>query len=68
METNDNRINTQSICDKLINIEITLQHGDILEYGKVKGKGLAPDGSIIGTYNDNPILNTLYYDVKFPDG
>ena len=25
-------------------------------------------GEIRGTYNENPILNTLVYDVEFPDG
>ena len=40
----------------------------MLEHGKVKGRSLVPDGSIIGIYNDNPILNTPCYDVKFSDG
>ena len=26
------------------------------------------DGNIVGTYDDNPILNTIVYDVEFPDG
>ena len=26
------------------------------------------DGNIIGTFDTNPNLNTLIYDVKFPDG
>ena len=67
VQINDNRVNTQPVYNKLINIEVTLQRRDILECGKIKGRSLVPDGSIIGTYNDNLILNTLYYDVEFPD-
>ena len=29
---------------------------------------LDEDGKLVGTYSDNPILNTLMYDVDFPDG
>ena len=35
--------------------------------GKVKKRSLASDGSIIGYYNNNLVLNTLTYDIKFPD-
>ncbi len=36
--------------------------------GKVKRRALGPDGHTVGTYNDNPILNLIVYEVKFPDG
>ena len=49
-------------------MNITSQHGDMLECRKVKGRSLAPDRSIISIYNNNLILNTLYYDVEFTDG
>ena len=26
------------------------------------------NGEVVGTYNENPILNTRVYDVEFPDG
>ncbi len=26
------------------------------------------NGCMIGTYNDNPLLNTMVYDCEFPDG
>ena len=29
---------------------------------------LYKDGKLVGTYSDNPMLNTLMYDVEFPDG
>ena len=35
---------------------------------KVIGHSKSEDGSTVGTYDDNPMLNTLVYDVEFPDG
>ena len=35
---------------------------------KVIGRSKDADGNIIGNYNDNPFLNTMIYDVEFPDG
>ena len=35
---------------------------------RVIGRLVDPEGCTVGTYNDNPILNTLVYDVSFPDG
>ena len=28
---------------------------------------MGPDGKVTGTYDDNPILNTVLYEVEFPD-
>ena len=35
---------------------------------KVLGRTLDKQGRVIGNPNDNPLLNTLMYDVEFPDG
>ena len=35
---------------------------------KVIGRAKDSDGAIIGSYDDNPFLNTLVYNVQFPDG
>ena len=36
------------------------------------GKGLqrtiGPDGQVTGTYDNNPYLNSIIYDLEFPDG
>ena len=32
------------------------------------GRAKDSNGEIIGTYNENPFLNTIVYDVEFPDG
>ena len=52
----------------MINVEIHVQNGDTLEKGKVIGRSIGPDGTITGQYDDNPILNSVIYDVEFPDG
>ena len=36
--------------------------------GKVIHRVVDEHGNIIGTYNDNPILNSHLYEVEFPDG
>ena len=36
--------------------------------GKVARRSLDADGRMTGTYHDNPFLNTIIYDVEFPDG
>ena len=61
-------IHQQPLYDKLISAEVCLPCGDGLHMAKVIGRSVDPDGNIIGTYNDDPILNTLVYDVEFPDG
>ena len=36
--------------------------------GKVKGRTLSPDGSTDGIYHEDPRLNSMIYDVEFPNG
>jgi hypothetical protein len=36
--------------------------------GKVMQHALGPDGKTAGTYDDNPMLNWIVYEVEFPDG
>ena len=65
---NNKEVNHQPYYDSLIHGKVTLQLDHMIQCGKVKGRTLSPDGSIIGIYNDNPLLNTLTYDVEFEDG
>ena len=39
-----------------------------MQTGKVIGRSLNHEGAIDGSYDDNPMLNSLLYDVEFPDG
>ena len=57
-----------SAYDKIINAEVLLQHGDSVQYAKVLQRSLGPDGITVGKYDDNPGLNSIIYDVEFPDG
>ena len=61
-------INQQPAYDKLIHMELMLPQGDRLVPAKVIGRTIDPTGRTVGTYNDNPIINTCVYDVEFPDG
>ena len=36
--------------------------------GKVKGRTLGPDGRTDDIYHEDPRLNSMIYDVEFPDG
>ena len=62
------RLNQQPAYDKLIHVEIAFQ----IEYnnvaGKDKGRTLGPDGRTDGIYHGDPRLNSMIYDVEFPDG
>ena len=61
-------LNQQPMWDNMINAEIILQQGDKLQLGKVKRRSIDDSGKTIGTYSDNPIMNSIVYEVEFPDG
>jgi len=62
-------IEQQPAYDRLINAEVQLQkNGGEMEMAKVLQRTVGADGRTIGTYNDNPTLNTIVYDVEFSDG
>jgi hypothetical protein len=54
----------------LINADVLLAQGQDLKAAKVlrRAKDHQDGSNIVGTYDDNPILNTMVYDVEFPDG
>lgn len=61
-------INQKPFYDRLINTEVELQLGDLMQTGKVIGRPVGPEGAIEGLYNDNLMLNSLLHGVEFPDG
>ena len=70
-DTVDNKgrlINQQPMYDKLLNAEVALQLGDKRVIGKVAQCVVDSSGQAIGAYDDKPFLNTLSYEVEFPDG
>ena len=61
-------LDQQPAYDKLINAEIAMNLDCGVSYGKVKGRIVGADGRNVGTYDDNPVLNSLVYEVEFSDG
>ena len=58
----------QSFADTLINAEVLLPHEESTTLATVLRRTVDENGRMIGTYNDNPLLNTMVYDCVFPDG
>ena len=61
-------LNQHPAYDWIINAEVALQLEEEVTTGKVTRRALGPDGQVAGTYDDNPFLNTIIYEVEFPDG
>ncbi len=68
VDSNGRLLEQQPMYDKLINAEVALQLGDEMCSGKVVRRSLGPDGGTAGMYEDNPMLNSVIYDIEFPDG
>ena len=52
----------------MISSEVLLPQGQVLQLAKVIRQSIDKNGKVIGNHNKNPLLNTLVYDVDFPDG
>ena len=61
-------INQKSLADMMINAEVLLPHEETQHMAKVIRCTININGNIIGTFDENPVLNSLVYDVEFPDG
>jgi hypothetical protein len=61
-------LNQQPSYDAILNAEVRMNMGNEVLNGKVKRRAIGADGKVIGTYDENPILNTMVYEVEFPDG
>jgi hypothetical protein len=68
VDANGMLLNQIPAYDKIIHSEVALQLGDRISTGKVTQRALGPDGKTAGTYDDNPMLNSIVYEVEFPDG
>ena len=58
----------QSFTDTLIQAKLFLPHGEEFLADKVNRLTLDENGKVMGKHSDNPILNTLMYEVELPDG
>ncbi len=69
VDSNGVLLNEQPAYDRIINAEVQLQKdGGEVETARVVGRTIGDDGRTIGTYSDNPTMNTVVYDVEFADG
>ena len=57
-----------SLTDILVSAAVLLPHGEEQVMAKVLRKSVDENGQVIGVHNENPLLNTLVYDVEFSDG
>ena len=68
VDANGKLLNQEPAYDKILRSEVSLQLGEHMSIGKVIKRALGPDGTVAGTYDENPCLNTMIYEVEFPDG
>ena len=55
-------------ADLLMSTEVLPPQGEEKRLSKVIKMSVDSDGKVIGNYNELPVLNTMLYDVQFPDG
>jgi hypothetical protein len=60
-------LDQQPTYDRVINSEVQLQLGEELHTAKVVQRAIGPDGTTVGEYDDNPIMNSIVSEVEFPD-
>jgi hypothetical protein len=58
----------QSVANAFINAEVMLPNGDSMAIAKVVRRVVGNDGRLVGTFDNNPLLNTLLYECEFDDG
>ena len=68
IDKNSKPINQKYLADMMINSEFLLPHKETQQMDKVICRTINDNGNIIGTFDENPVLNSLVYDVEFPDG
>ena len=68
MEAPGKAIDKNKSYDTLINADIQLSHQDELQTARVVRRTTSSNSKMIGRYDRNPILNSIIYEVEFPDG
>ena len=58
----------QPVTERILNNQVYLPQGESMQVVKVDRRILDEYGKLVGTYSDNNMINTLMYDVEFPDG
>ena len=68
LTANGTSVFEKPITDLLIHAEVLLPQGEEMKAAKVKGRAKDNNGDFVGSYDTNPFINTMLYDVEFPDG
>ena len=68
VDSNGVSISEQSLHDRLIHAEVALPRGESMQTARVVGVSKDEHGEHVGQFHENPLLNTIIYDVEFPDG
>lgn len=68
VQPNGTAVFEKPITDHWINAELNLPQGEQMKPARVVGRSKDQNGNVIGSYDSNPMLNTMLYDVEFPDG
>ena len=68
IDKNGKPINHQSLADLMVNAEVLLPHDETQHLAKVICRTIDINEKIIGTFDENRVLNLLVYDVECPDG
>jgi hypothetical protein len=55
------------ITDRVIHAELHLPQGENIQQAKAVGRSINSDSATTETYNDNPMLNSMVYDVELSD-
>jgi hypothetical protein len=66
LDFNGKPINTQSITDQIIGLELSLPQGERMTPAKVIGLSMDEEGKVICKVNEIPILNTICMMLNFP--
>ena len=68
VDDNNIPILEQPFTDVLIYAEAKLPHDGRMQLAKVIGHSRSDSGEYKGTYNNNPLLDSILYHLEFPDG
>ena len=65
VEENGKFLNQKPAYNKILHSEVSFQLGEAMSTGKVNKRSIGPDGTISGTYDSNPYINSMIYEVEF---
>ena len=68
VDANGKPLSPTSVAYTLVNTEVLLPQGEGSRLARVICRFVDENGEVIGDHNNNPILNTILYNVEFPDG